>query len=574
MISAFGPNAQRYGAALAGLDAVIADRDRTTDAYLEAVRRRELGRPFYGMVLLDEPRTRTLELAAPAVLAKWPGFDERRAAFDHLGSGDALLNGRPSRDVFADIDPNFRQGVAEFFLLADAVLVRSHAEYARVNAFCPRPRPFERVVAVPVIAAPVRRAPGRPSLVVWATGVPAEACALYAFALSEFHGDVTFVVGPGTPPAGLPGTYVHEGDPRVAAALATATAVVATDAVDPGAAVAFARLGYGVAAPESSGAHEYVRDVVWYDPGIPRTLQVAASIAVAQPASLRELPAAPPPAPAIPPIPRASEELPLVSIVIATYNRRDDLDRCLGCLAAQTYPNLEAVVVNDAGVPIDDIVARYPFARLHDLPENVGNMRAVAAGVRLTRGDFIASVADDDWYYPDFVTRVAGALIRSGASIAHANGLIRHEKRLPDRTLETIGLNAGVFIDTTTPSDSLVASPVVLPSVLFRRSTFDVIEPQIDIILSDHEIQLRAAEHFVFAYVDHTAVEWRLRGESYYAGMDSVAGMREVYALHPRPDRPMVERKRAEALENVAARPRGTHMFPPTIHVSRPAETG
>ena len=61
-------------------------------------------------------------------------------------------------------------------------------------------------------------------------------------------------------------TALRVDDPRVADALATAGSVVLTDATDPGAAVGFARRGYGIVAPVSSGAHEFVRNAHVYDP--------------------------------------------------------------------------------------------------------------------------------------------------------------------------------------------------------------------------------------------------------------------------------------------------------------------
>jgi hypothetical protein len=569
VISAFGPKAQAHAATLGDLAAVIADPEHVIDAYLEAVRRRERGGTFYGMLLIDEPRAYTLETVAPAIFAKWPGFDERRAVLDQYGAGEAILNGRPAREAFVSLDPAFRQCAAEFFLLSNALLVRSFTEYARVSQLCPRPRPFERVVAVPAIGRVVRRRPQRPSVVVWATAAPAEASALYAFALSEFLGDVTYVVGAGAIPSGFPGTFVRADDPRVVEALGAATAVVVTDAADPGPAIAFARLGYGVVAPLSSGAHEYVREIATFDPGYARTLHIAVAAAIGRPASLRELPAPPPSAPALPEVPDLPAGAPLVSVVIATYNRRADIERCLEGLAAQTYPNLEVVIVNDGGEPIDDIVSRFRFATLVNLEQNLGGMKAGIAGMKFAHGEFAQWMADDDWLYPDHFTRLVSALVTSGASIAHTNGLIRHQRRLPDGALETSGFNAGVFIDSTTPSDALIATAIVLISILFRRSVFDEIGPPIDIVIADYEIQVRASERYAFAYVDQTTVEWRLRGESHFAGMDSPAAMRYVFeVLYPRPQRPMIEQNRASTISNVASRPAGQPMFPPTVLVS------
>ena len=66
--------------------------------------------------------------------------------------------------------------------------------------------------------------------------------------------------------------------------------------------LAFARAGYGIVVPVSSGAREFVRDVCTYDPAVPRQLHVAAIMALAQPASLRDLPSRPPRTPSRAPL--------------------------------------------------------------------------------------------------------------------------------------------------------------------------------------------------------------------------------------------------------------------------------
>ena len=43
----------------------------------------------------------------------------------------------------------------------------------------------------------------------------------------------------------------------------------------------------------------------------------------------------------------AAPQKPLVSVIIPTCDRREILNRCLGALAVQTYPNYELIVVDD-----------------------------------------------------------------------------------------------------------------------------------------------------------------------------------------------------------------------------------
>jgi glycosyltransferase involved in cell wall biosynthesis len=266
---------------------------------------------------------------------------------------------------------------------------------------------------------------------------------------------------------------------------------------------------------------------------------------------------------ALPPI----EERPLVSVILPTYNRPNDLAVCLADLERQTYRPLEVLVLNDAGDRVDEIVARYPFARLVTFEQNVGALRALVAGFELVRGTYVQLLADDDTLYPDHIERIMAALLASGAAVAHGNSLIRYQQRLDDGSLVTVGFNALSFADTTTPTEALKATSISGQAFIIRRDIIDEIGGfRTDCVLADQEFQLRAADRYAFAYADHTTVEWRVRGkENFSSNVDSYAAVKQVFEeMHPRPDRPMLEFERKALLEGVATRPKG-FIFAPTI---------
>jgi cellulose synthase/poly-beta-1,6-N-acetylglucosamine synthase-like glycosyltransferase len=327
-------------------------------------------------------------------------------------------------------------------------------------------------------------------------------------------------------------------------------------------------------APASSGAHEYVRNLVTYDPAGVRGIRVGAAMAIAQPASVRPLPDVPPPL-RIDPVPFIKPDaLPLVSVIIPTFNRPDDLRMCLSCIAAQSYENVEAVVVNDAGSPVNDVVAAFPFARLVDKAQNGGVYAAMHDGWQASRGAYVAFLADDDWFYPDAVERLALAALRSGASVAHGNGLVHVQERHETRGLESVGYNLSVFNDSTTPSDAMIATPIAGHSLLWRRGVFDEIGFwRMDMAIADQEIQLRAAQRYVFAYSDHVAVEWRIRGESSLK-TDGAAELERVYwELHPAPGRDLLRQMRVATVANVRnnqqTRQPGEPVFAATVNIVR-----
>lgn len=95
--------------------------------------------------------------------------------------------------------------------------------------------------------------------------------------------------------------------------------------------------------------------------------------------------------------------IPKVSILIVTWNRRADLARCLDSALAQSYPNTEIVVVDNASTDgtADLVRERYPEARLVLAPTNLGCPSGRNFGVPHCDGDYIYMLDDDGWLRSD-----------------------------------------------------------------------------------------------------------------------------------------------------------------------------
>ncbi len=93
---------------------------------------------------------------------------------------------------------------------------------------------------------------------------------------------------------------------------------------------------------------------------------------------------------------------PLVSVLMATYDRPRFLPDAIESIRAQSYPHWELLLINDGGPSVREIVE--PFAderiRLAELEENRGKGHAMNAAYDRSRGDFIAYLDDDDTFYP------------------------------------------------------------------------------------------------------------------------------------------------------------------------------
>ncbi|BCB75387.1 hypothetical protein GCM10022251_78000 [Phytohabitans flavus] len=103
-------------------------------------------------------------------------------------------------------------------------------------------------------------------------------------------------------------------------------------------------------------------------------------------------------------------ETPLVSVVVPNYNYADSLGLCLRAIQAQTYPNIEVVVVDDASTDDSVAVARAHGVRVVALTDNGGCGRGRNVGAAHTTGEILFYVDSDLALAPDAVERAVATL--------------------------------------------------------------------------------------------------------------------------------------------------------------------
>lgn len=100
-----------------------------------------------------------------------------------------------------------------------------------------------------------------------------------------------------------------------------------------------------------------------------------------------------------------TQSLPLISVIVPVYNVQDYLARCLDSILAQTYQNLEIILVNDgskdnSGAICDEYAARDDRIQvIHK--ENGGLSTARNAGLDLAAGEYLSFIDSDDWIASD-----------------------------------------------------------------------------------------------------------------------------------------------------------------------------
>ncbi len=132
-------------------------------------------------------------------------------------------------------------------------------------------------------------------------------------------------------------------------------------------------------------------------------------------------------------------ELPLVSCIMPTYNRRAFAPLALEYFRRQTYPNRELIVVDDGSDPVGDLVDSWAtdagaangsrgvsvrYVRLHRR-HTVGAKRNIAC--EAARGDVVLHWDDDDWHAPRRIAFQVDALAASGLEICGLQRLLFYD---------------------------------------------------------------------------------------------------------------------------------------------------
>lgn len=210
------------------------------------------------------------------------------------------------------------------------------------------------------------------------------------------------------------------------------------------------------------------------------------------------------------------ENLPLVTVIVRTKNRPALLAEALQSVAAQTYPNIEIVVVNDGGEDVSEIIRPFDTSGVAIVPlrfsESVGRSKAANAGLEKAAGEYIAFLDDDDWLEPEHIRQLLALLENQPDDdcIAAYSGV----RCIDQETGATIKL----FNQSYNPAALKLENYIPVHAVLFRRSAIDGpaacrFDEAFDLFEDwDFWLQLQACGKFVWN--EHITANYRVAGDS------------------------------------------------------------
>jgi glycosyltransferase involved in cell wall biosynthesis len=111
----------------------------------------------------------------------------------------------------------------------------------------------------------------------------------------------------------------------------------------------------------------------------------------------------------------------LVSVIVPVYNIEAYLPRCLECIKAQSYTNLEIILVDDgstdsSGKICDEYAVSDSRARVIHHDHNIGHWAARNTGQDAATGEYLWFSDGDDYFHRDIIKAMCEAINQTTAS--------------------------------------------------------------------------------------------------------------------------------------------------------------
>ncbi len=218
--------------------------------------------------------------------------------------------------------------------------------------------------------------------------------------------------------------------------------------------------------------------------------------------------------------PDQEKELPLVSVVIPSYNHARYVGKAIESVLSQTYPNIELIVVDDGSKDdsrevIKNLADRHGFQTILN-EANRGQSHAFNSALALARGDFISLLPSDDWYLPR-KTEVQMARFlecEKSVGVVYAPGL-RYFEDLDETRPVALPVKTGMI-----SRDLILLGNFVYPvTPLFRREVLEEFRPNEQFRAEGEAVYIRMGLKYEFEYVDEVVAV--MRDHSYNIGKNA-----------------------------------------------------
>lgn len=213
------------------------------------------------------------------------------------------------------------------------------------------------------------------------------------------------------------------------------------------------------------------------------------------------------------------DHVPIVSVIIPTYNRPEMLDKALKSILTQSWRSFEIHVVNDAGGDVSKIIADNNRNDLISYIQNErhrGRSASRNTALRMARGKYITYLDDDDVYYPNHLETLVLSLESSKYKVAYSDAHRIHQVKKNGAYIE-IGRDIPYSFDFDA-SALLKTNYIPILSVMHERSCLEAVglfDENLE-VLEDWDLWIRLSQKYPFVHIPKVTAgfTWRTDGSS------------------------------------------------------------
>ena len=221
--------------------------------------------------------------------------------------------------------------------------------------------------------------------------------------------------------------------------------------------------------------------------------------------------------------------MPLISVIVTTYNRKDLLSETLNSILNQTFQDFELIVVdNFSNYDFFAHIESFKSEKIKCFQNH--NNGIIAAnrnyGLKHVSGSYVAFCDDDDIWFPNKLEKQIAVLNQNTESkkVVYSEVLLFGEN-----IIEKISNRK----DTNNINDLIKKNQVPLSSTLISYSDLVVFNEDSDLVAcEDFYLWLKLMKNgYTFFYIKEPLLKYRITSSSVYSSSAHLTHIRAVYVL-------------------------------------------
>lgn len=241
----------------------------------------------------------------------------------------------------------------------------------------------------------------------------------------------------------------------------------------------------------------------------------------------------------------------LVTIVTPVYNQGDYLNETITSVMAQTYKNIEYIIIDDGSTDHTvDVMKKLPLGIQSYRQDNIGQALTLNKGWGIAKGEYLTYLSGDDILYPDAIEKLVQYLSSkpSVACVYPDSDLIDPRSNLLKRSV----CRPFDWIDVAVNQELYIG-----PGAIFRKKHFEQLggwKPYLR-LAPDREFYLRLSSVGSIDFLPDILAGYRMHPQSIsYAEVSEITSMEYVRVSHEVFNCPDLEPRKALRKNEALAR--------------------